>query len=168
MDGSVPGPVVVLACGQVTRGDDAAGLLAARALSRSVGTAAVQWVGQLQVTDLLDVPDGRPCLVIDAVRGIAPGSIFVRPLANLANAGAMTSGQSSHTLPVAEAVALATALGHPVDGWFVGIGGEDFETPLRLSPVVRDAMPRFVATCRALVAALVRRESVQRRVDRCA
>jgi hydrogenase maturation protease len=168
MRGSSPFPVTVFACGQMARGDDAAGLLAGRALRRSCRDAAVMYVGQLQVTDLLDLPKGRPCLIVDAVRGITPGTILARPLRLMAaqNPGGMA--RSSHALAVTDAVALANALGQPVEGWFVAIEGDDFETPYRLSPAVRQGMPRLVATCRALVAALVRRESARRRVDRCA
>ena len=75
------GRIPVIVCGEPARGDDAAGFAAIPLLAPATLAAAdVERAGQLDLLLLLDLPDGAPCVVVDAVRGIPPGSIRVWPL----------------------------------------------------------------------------------------
>lgn len=160
--------ILVLACGEGRRGDDAAGFLAAdllRArltgpggggsagapdaggLAGASGRAAgidVRAVGQLEPDHLLDLGPDDAVVVIDTVRGMPVGSIVRRPLADLAAGG--PAPRSSHMLPLRDVLALvATLRGRLPAGTFVGLGGAAFELGDDPSPLVRAALPAFVA-----------------------
>ena len=123
-----PALVPVLVCGERERGDDGVAFAAVDALPADVRRLAdVRPCGQLEVDDLLAVPDGTACVVVDAAVGVAPGRVVAIGLADIAARGAGGAPRSSHTLPPDQAIALATALrGEPPAGVFVGIGGADF------------------------------------------
>jgi hydrogenase maturation protease len=115
--------------------------------------------GQLDVQLLLDLPADRPCVVVDAVAGIRPGALLVRPLAEIvaathsrAAAGATPALRSSHELPLEQALALAALLrSAPPSGTFVGIGGTCFDFGTDLAPAVRGALPALAAAIAAEV-----------------
>ena len=145
------GPVwTVLACGERERGDDAAALEAAVRLDTGTWTSArVRLVGQLSPEHLMDALDAGPVLVLDAVRGVEPGTVVEMPLAALLDRPAGWTA-TTHVLPMVSVVRLAGALGAPLDrGWFVGLGGTRFELGLGLSRPVRAAMPRYVTRIEA-------------------
>jgi hydrogenase maturation protease len=154
----------VLACGEASRGDDGAGLLAAdvvrgwingpaespvpvRGLLQSLrGHVEIRSIGQLEPDDLLAVADDEAVVVIDTVRGVAPGSIVRRLLAGLASGG--PAPRSSHMLPLREALGLAQTLrGSLPRGMFVGLGGSAFELGAPPSAPVLEG----VAACAAAV-----------------
>jgi hydrogenase maturation protease len=134
----------ILVCGDRYRGDDAAALLGADRLEQVVPEdVVVRRVGQLGPDQLVAAAAAGRCLVIDAVRGVEPGTIVVMPLADLRTAGPASA--SSHALPLPTVIALADALGADIGrGTFVGIGGEAFELGEGLSPSVEDALDAFV------------------------
>jgi hydrogenase maturation protease len=142
---SSPRPAV-LVCGEPERGDDAAAFAAVAALPADIlARVDVVHCGQLEVDHLLDVPDGAPCIVVDAAIGVAPGEVVVIPLPDVAARAGGAAPRSSHTLPPDQAISLAAALrGRPPDGVFVGIGGRSFGLGAGLSPEVEAAMPRLV------------------------
>ena len=108
-------------------------------------TAEIVEVGQLSVEVLLDVPDGRAVVVVDAVRGIEPGQVVTLPLEDVARGGALPA--SSHALPPDQVIALAAEMrGVMPRGVFVGIGGAGFDFGEGLSPAVAAALPEFTAT----------------------
>ena len=102
---------------------------------------------------LLAVPTGSPCVVVDAVVGVPPGTIVARPLAELAalgrqraGGGKRRKGHSSHELPLEQTLALAEELRQqPLDGWFLGIGVADCQPGETLSPPVAVALPALTA-----------------------
>ena len=152
--------VPVFVCGEPARGDDAAGFAAIELLpAGSLGRAEVVRAGQLDVQVLLDLPAGSPCIVVDAVAGIRPGGLFVRPLAEIvgaaearADAGATPALRSSHELPLEQVLALAALLRPaPPTGTFVGIGGACFDVGTDLTPPVRAALPALAAAIAAEV-----------------
>jgi hydrogenase maturation protease len=154
MPPSVPVRIPVLICGEVTRGDDAAGFAAAELLSPATrASACIEPVGQLDVLFLLDLPADLPCVVVDAVSGLAPGEVWVRPLADLVDrvrapdaAGRRPVPRSSHELPIDAVLTLAATMrAAPPRGVFVGIGGESFALGEPLSPAVEAALPAFAA-----------------------
>ena len=75
------GRVPVFVCGEPARGDDAAGFAAVELLPGDVrARAEIHEVGRLDVLTLLDLPADEACVVVDAVAGIDPGEVWVRPL----------------------------------------------------------------------------------------
>jgi len=149
-----PAPIPVLVCGEAARGDDAAGFVASGLLSpATLAAARIERVGQLDVLLLLDLPAELPCVVVDAVTGLAPGEIWVRPLSDLvdraralAASGRRPEPRSSHELPIDAVLTLAATLrAAPPRGVFVGIGGETFALGAGLSAAVSAALPAFAA-----------------------
>lgn len=154
--------VPVFVCGEPARGDDAAGFAAVELLSPDVrARAEIVPVGQLDVLLLLDLPADEPCVVVDAVAGLAPGEIWVRPLAALvdraqarADAGRAPEPRSSHELPLEQVLALAATLRDaPPAGTFVGIGGSCWDVGAPLTAAVAAGLPAFAAAIAAAVEA---------------
>ena len=121
--------------------------------------ATVIPAGQLDVQLLLDLPADTPCVVVDTVAGIIPGTIVVRSLEEIiaaararAGAGRTPALRSSHELPLEEALALAALLRPaPPRGTFVGVGGARFDLGADLTPAVRAALPTVAAAIAAEV-----------------
>ena len=157
------GRIPLFVCGEPARGDDAAGHAVVELLSPVIrGRVEVVVAGQLDVLFLMDLPADVPCVVVDAVAGLRPGEIWVRPLASLvdraralADDGRGPEPRSSHELPLEQVLTLAAILRDaPPAGTFVGIGGScwDVGTPLTL-PVAR-ALPAYAAAIEAAIEAL--------------
>jgi len=153
-------PVPVFVCGEPTRGDDAAGFAAVELLAPAVRELAdVVAAGQLDVLFLLDLPADRPCVVVDAVAGLAPGEVWVRPLAALVDraralegSGRAVEPRSSHELPLEQVLALAATLrDRPPAGTFVGIGGARWDAGAGLSDGVVEALPAFAGAIAAAI-----------------
>jgi hydrogenase maturation protease len=130
---------LVVGVGNAARGDDAAGLLAARRLG------GVELEGDPStLVDLLDGAD--EAVVIDAVRsGAAPGTVH-RFVVGDAPPAAMPRGASTHLLGLAEALELARVLGRlPRRATVYGIEGSRFAVGDAVSPAVAAAIDRVVA-----------------------
>jgi hydrogenase maturation protease len=149
-------------CGEPARGDDAAGFAAIELLPPDVRVRAdVTAAGQLDVLLLLDLPADRPCVVVDAVAGLPPGEIWVRPLSTLvdrarglAEAGRTPEPRSSHELPLDQVLALAATLRErPPAGTFVGIAGACWDLGAPLSSAVAAALPALAAAIAAAIEA---------------
>lgn len=152
--------VPIFVCGEPARGDDAAGFAAVELLPADVRARAdVVPAGQLDVLFLLDLPADVPCVVVDAVAGLPPGEVWVRPLHELvdraralAGAGRAPEPRSSHELPLDQVLALAAALRDaPPVGTFVGIGGSCWDVGTPLTAPVAAALPAFAAAIAAAV-----------------
>ena len=145
--------VRVLVCGERLRGDDAAAILASKALpADALSLAQLVEAGQLSVEALLDIPEGVALIVADAAIGVAAGEVVTLPLAVVSagtatrRAAAAPAPASSHSLPPDQVLALAEELrGSPLRGSFVGMGGAQFRVGEELSPAVAAALPAFVA-----------------------
>jgi hydrogenase maturation protease len=141
----VSAPATVLVCGDPARGDDGAGIAAVARMRRAdrIGVD-IRRVGQLEPDDLVDALAAGDCVVVDAVRGIEPGTIVEVPLRRLATAGGPQPA-SSHALPLATVIGLAEALGADVDrATFVGIGGNRFDLGTGLSAPVATGLDACV------------------------
>lgn len=134
---------LVIGCGNLDRGDDGAGLLVARRL-RELGLEAVEHSGA--ATDLIERWRGAGVVIlVDAVvAGAAPGAIHLwrRPEAFLATAAPRGS---THLLGLADALALAAALGRlPKKLIVYGIEASRFGVGERPSPEVAAAVEELV------------------------
>lgn len=160
MSGFLPDPIVrIIVCGNADRGDDGLALSAIAHLLPALPHSLLAKVEirrslELRVEDLMDLPPGVSCLILDAVAGIEPGRVVSLPLTDLQERPAFTP-PSSHELPIDLLVGLAGIIREtPVPGTFVGLGGHGFDYGATLSRAVRAAMPAYtdaiVAGLRAL------------------
>jgi len=155
---NAPLPAVrLLVCGNADRGDDGAALAAvAHVLPRiedAIRTRVeVRRCAQLDPTDLIDIPAGESCIVLDTVVGVDAGTVVMIPLERLCggNGGGDGDGhggmcpRSSHALPIAQALGIAAAVrGSLPDGVFIGIGGRRFGFGGRRSRAVTQGMRAF-------------------------
>ncbi len=154
-----PRRVRLLVCGNGERGDDGAALAAVAGLlgdlpADLLAVLEVRRCEGLQLEDLLDLPDGMACVIVDAALGLAPGTIATIPLEDLPDRDAAFGPvpRSSHVLPIGQLVAIAAVMRGPVDGTFVAIGGRSFGFGRGLGRSVRAGLPAYRA---AIEAALV-------------
>lgn len=144
-------PVRLLVCGSADRGDDGAALSAVAGLLSGLpphllAVLEVRRCEQLQLEDLLELPDGSACVITDSVVGLPVGQIVTIPLPELPerDAAAAPTPRSSHVLPIGQLVAIAQIMRDaPLAGSFVGIGGRSFGFGRALSRPVRAALPAF-------------------------
>jgi hydrogenase maturation protease len=130
----------VIGLGNAARGDDAAGLIAARRLG------GLEHEGD--PVGLLDVWDGaESVVVIDAVRsGAEPGAVHRFDATDSPLPARPRSSSSTHAIGLAEAVELARALGRlPAHLVVYGIEGERFEAGTGLTPAVSAAVQAVAA-----------------------
>jgi hydrogenase maturation protease len=155
--------VPLFVCGEPARGDDAAGFAAVDLLPTDLrDRVEVVPVGQLDILFLMDLPADAPCIVVDAVAGLQPGEVWVRPLAALVDrsrafraAGRAPELRSSHELPLEQVLDLAATLRDaPPAGTFIGIGGSCFDVGTPLTVRVAAALPDLAAAIADEVAAL--------------
>jgi hydrogenase maturation protease len=133
--------MLVAGLGNRLRGDDAAGLEAARVVAeRATDVLVVEH--EREPTDLIELWDGaRVAIVIDALEGNEPGRIrrFEADRDELPRR--LSTSASTHALELAEVVELARSLDRLPDRLVVlGIEGERFETGAGLSPPVERAV----------------------------
>lgn len=133
-------PLVVIGVGNDFRGDDAAGLLAARRLKGAAGVRAVE-----HTTDGLSLMEHwRPTdhvVVVDALRsGSHPGTVF-RFEATEGPVPGDAGWVSSHSPGVAEGIETARALGRlPLSLTVYGIEAERVGPGERPTPAVTEAV----------------------------
>ena len=156
---SVPRTVRLLVCGNAERGDDGAALAAVAGLlpglpPHLLAVLEVRRCEQLELEDLLDLPDTFACVIVDTAVGVPVGTVVTIPLGELPERDAASpSLRSSHVLPIGQLVAIAQILReHAIDGAFVGLGGRSFGFGRALGRPVRSALPAFRS---AIEAALI-------------
>jgi len=131
---------VVVGIGNAARGDDAAGLIAARRLH------GVEYEGD--PVALLDAWQGAEvAVVIDAVRsGAAPGTVHRFDASRTPLPAALRSSSSTHAVGLAEAIELGRALARLPPRLIVyGIEGERFDAGAGLTPAVAAAIGAVAA-----------------------
>jgi hydrogenase maturation protease len=146
--------VVVFACGDPLRGDDALAFQACTTLPPdALARAEVRLVGALQPEYLRDLPPGVRAVIVDAVLGPAPGSLVQIELVELSGRAQPVVTTSSHQLPLDQVVALAQLLrDEPVEGRFVGVAVASVSAGEGLTPPVAGAVPQLrAAVARAIV-----------------
>jgi hydrogenase maturation protease len=133
--------------GNPLRGDDAAGLLAARSVRERVEDEVEVRELEGEPIDLIEAwRDAAHVLVADAVSsGGEPGEVH-RADAAAAPLPARLAGPSTHTLGLAEAIELARALGRlPPRLVVYGIEAASFEVGAECDPDVLAAVERVAA-----------------------
>jgi hydrogenase maturation protease len=140
----VSATTTILVCGDRSRGDDGAALVAIDRLAPPLPAGVrIERVGQVAPDDLLAALGSGRCLVVDVVRGVSPGRIIDLPLHEVADRRAASSS-SSHALPLETAIRLAAELGADLSrGTFLGIGGSRFGLGDPISATVRAGIDAF-------------------------
>ena len=154
---NAPTPTIrLLVCGSADRGDDGAALHAvARLLPRLTADLRqrleIRRCPQLDAIDLIDVPAGESCVVLDTVVGVEPGAVVDIPLDELVTCDGMTP-RSSHELPIEQVLGITMAVrGAIPTGTFVGIGGKWFGFGQVQSRALRQGMPAFEQAAEAAI-----------------
>lgn len=130
-----PPPRVIIGVGNAARGDDAAGLIAARRLG------GLEHEGD--PVALLDMwREADVAVVIDAVSsGAEPGTVHRFDATSAPLPARLRGSTSSHALGLAEAIELGRTLGRLPGRLLVyGIEGERFEAGTELTPAVAAAV----------------------------
>ncbi len=129
--------MLILGVGNVFRGDDAAGILAARRLAQRLPQARVRECDG-DLTAALDAWNGEDCVyVVDAVASGATVGTIHRFAAHADPLPACVFRGSTHAFGIADAVEMARALGQlPQQVIVYGIEASGFEQGQPLSPAV--------------------------------
>lgn len=145
----------IIGLGNLMRGDDAVGLMAARRLREEVGDRAEVIEAEMAGVDIVELMKGaRVAILIDAVRsGQSPGIVH-RLDASVSSIGGRIFPRSSHAIGVSEAIELARVLDVLPETVIVyGIEVGNTEAGQRLSPPVAksldDVVDRIVQECEA-------------------
>ena len=156
--------VDILLCGSPDRGDDGAPIAAGRLLTDLPATARLRAVGQLDIDDLLDVPNDGAVVIVDAATGIEPGVILELPLRGFLGEGSVTRPRSSHALALPEVIGVADMVrGRPLTGRIVVIGARQFGLGRPLSRRVEAALPALADTIRLTVRAVAESDPARQR-----
>jgi hydrogenase maturation protease len=153
-----PPRVVVIGVGNEMRGDDAAGLLAARLLRGQLdpGTAVVlEQPGE--ALGMLDQWAGfEAAVIIDAVgAGLQAGSLLRHDASDRPLPADLRSSTSTHLVGVGESIELARAIGRLPAAIIVhGVQGVSFETGAPVSEPVHEALGPLAERVRLDVCAL--------------
>lgn len=131
----------VVGLGRDERGDDGIGLAVCRRL-RERGVACQPLPDTTQLVELLD---GTPCIVIDAVLADPPGQLVELRVDELAGASAV----STHAMSLPEAIGLAEVLHGPTPVRILGITIAPPGPEPGLSPAVQAALEPAVARVQA-------------------
>lgn len=137
----------IIGLGNLMRGDDAVGLLAARRLRQSLGDRAEVIEAGMAGVDIVELMRGASvAIMIDAAQsGQCPGTIH-RLDASTEPIAVQMHSPSSHALGLSEALELARALGVlPKTVIVFGIEVGDTEAGQPLSPQVAKALDEVVS-----------------------
>lgn len=144
---AVPASTRIICLGNLWRGDDAAGLLAARELRERLAVPTRVFEADGDGLAFLDLIEGAArVILIDAVKGGGqPGRIIRLDLSQESRWGAAVPC-STHALGLGEAIDLARTLGRlPQFVIFYGIVIESVELGAPLSEPVQEGIDRIVS-----------------------
>ncbi len=143
--GQLTPAILVIGVGNISRGDDAVGLVAARHLRRVCADVRIV-ERQGEATDLIETwKDADAVILIDAVQaGNTPGTISrLHPYSEPIPHGVFSC--STHAFGVAEAIALGQALQQiPAQFLIYGIEGKCFGMGEGLSPEIAQVVAEVV------------------------
>jgi hydrogenase maturation protease len=147
-------PLLVVAIGNASRGDDALGPALAARLSESgafdAGAAELIEAYQLQIEDVMSLHGRRGLLFIDAARGPSAQGVALQPLAP-----ADAPNTFTHALAPAALLALYRRVleCEPPPAWLLSIDGEAFELGAPLSQAAAARLLPALELARAWLAA---------------
>ena len=144
-------PLLVLAAGNPSRGDDGAGpWLAARLAEEAPAGVEILEDFQFQVEHALDLAGRRAVLFVDAARpGAADGGLCLAPLAP-----ADAPPVLSHALSPAQLLAVAQRLGQPLPAaWLLAVEGAEFGLGRGFGAAMQARLPQALALARGWIAA---------------
>ena len=139
-------PIRIIGLGNLFRGDDAAGLLAARRLKDLVGDRAEVIEAELAGLDVLDLMAGAPAVfLIDAARSGRPAGTIHRLDASAGPISGDLFPHSTHVLNAVDAIELGRTLGLlPPCVIVYGVEVGDTTAGSALSPAVAGALGQVV------------------------
>jgi hydrogenase maturation protease len=139
-------PVRIIGIGNVFRGDDAAGLLAARRLRALVGDRAEVIDAELAGLDVLDLMAGASAVIlIDAARSGRPAGTIHRLDASAGPLSGDLFPHSTHVLNAVDAIEMGRTLGLlPPRVIVYGVEVGDTTAGNALSPAVAGALDQVV------------------------
>jgi hydrogenase maturation protease len=152
--------VVVIGVGNVLRGDDGAGLIAAERIGERVPEGVRVVLCEQEPSRLIDAWQGAwAAAIVDAVSsGAEPGALH-RFDASAEPVPAQTFRSSTHAFGVGEAIELARALGRLPNRVVVyGVEGVEFQPGADLTPAVDAALRDVVEAVVEDVQRLIREE----------
>ena len=154
-----PSPeVVVIGVGNEMRGDDAAGILAARLLREQLDPAAALILEQPgEALGLLEQWEGfQAAVIIDAIgAGLTAGTLLRHDASSGPLPAALRSSTSTHLVGVGESIELARAIGRLPAAIIVhGVQGVCFDTGAPVSEPVHEALEPLAERVRLEVCAL--------------
>jgi len=140
----------VIGVGNELRGDDAVGLVVARALAAELDGGVRVHECEGEPVSIISAWEGCDrAIVVDATQSAATPGTIRRIAAHAGPLPASLSRSSSHLLGVADAIELARALGRlPARTIVYGIEGAAFATGTEISEPVAAAAERVVAAIR--------------------
>lgn len=138
--------ICIIGLGNLFRGDDAAGLLAARRLKDLVGDRAEVIEAELAGLDVLDLMAGAPAVIlIDAARSGRPAGTIHRLDASAGPISGDLFPHSTHVLNAVDAIELGRTLGLlPLRVIVYGVEVGDTTAGSALSPAVAGALDQVV------------------------
>ena len=143
--------VLVAGLGNVLRGDDAIGPYAIKQLQ-----ARYEFPPDVELADLgtpglelaLHLSSADYVLIIDALRGVAPGALVVYDDHAITSAAQAKTGVrlDAHSAALGEALVIARLRSeHPRELRLVGLGGAGFDFGTGMTPSIRAQVPALVA-----------------------
>jgi hydrogenase maturation protease len=144
--------VLIIACGNSLRGDDAVAWRIAQSLANHAVSSDVEIVTSQQLTPEMaeSVSRAEYVVFLDASSAEPPGSLSLVPIA----AAEDRSASMTHRLSPSVILAMSNALygKAPADAFLLTVGGESFDLSEGLSAAVSQAVPEAVKRIEALFA----------------
>ena len=143
--------VLLLACGNPLRGDDAAGWWIAEAVRERLSSAEIEVAACQQLTpEMAERVSHAECVIfVDATASAQPGSVSFEPLAE---ARAAPAALTHHLHPAALLELARLLYGRtPRRAFALLIGGQSFSLAQELSEPVRRALPEAIGKIEAFV-----------------
>jgi hydrogenase maturation protease len=144
--------VLIIACGNPLRGDDAVAWRIAESLASHTVSSDVEIVTSQQLTPEMaeSVSRAESVVFVDTSAAEPPGSLSVVPIA----AAEDRSASMTHRLTPTAILAMSNALygKGPLHAFLLTVGGESFDLSKGLSPAVSQAVPAAVKRIEALFA----------------
>lgn len=153
---------LILACGNVIRGDDGVAPFIARYLASNFCDPQTEIISSAQWTPELAeiISQSELVIFLDSSAVLPPGEVHTERV----KVGASHPGRLTHSVNPGELLALAMGLygRAPEDAYLLTIGGQSFEHEEKFSEPVRLSIPDAITQIKALLSGVSQPESVIR------